>query len=167
MDKKDTGLLLNPNNIKLQRNYFNEMCKLLGIKMLYRAPRDSKTYNNYGELDTFYEEPIVVMGIFQENVNQWTMKKLGWNSELNEEVSLISVPYDTPKLQAGALFIIPSGIDNAQGRVFKVLRMSTISVYPASITCEIGPVWENTFEQSQLDHSKDNFNLLNDDEEDN
>ncbi len=165
MDNKDTGQLLNPNNIKLHRKYFAEMTKLLGIQVLYRAPKNSKHYNDYGELDTYYESPIKVGCIFDEHPTQWTMKKLGWNSELQKSTSLINVPYDLPNLQAGSLFIIPSGLDNAQGRVFKVLRMSTISVYPASITCEIGPVWENTFEISQFDHRDDNFNLLAEDEE--
>jgi hypothetical protein len=58
------------------------------------------------------------------------------------------------------LFIIPSGIDNTEGRVFRVLRMSTISVYPASIVCEIAPVWKNTFESAQFDHKLDNFSVL-------
>ena len=160
MDNKDTGILLNASNIKLHRQYFSEMVKLIGIQVIYRAPREGKTYNGYGELDSFYYEPEVVGCIFNEHPTQWTMKKLGWNSELQEDVSLISVPYDLPKLQAGSLFIVPSGLDNAEGRVFRVLRMSTISVYPSSITCEIGPVWENTFEKAQFDYTHNNFNLL-------
>ena len=164
MDNKDTGLLLNGNNIKLHRQYFSEMVKLLGIQVLYRAPRESKTYNGYGELDSFYYEPIKVGCIFNEHPPQKTMRKLGWNSELDENLSIISVPYDLPQLQVGALFIIPSGIDNAIGRVFRVIKMSTIAVYPSSITCEIGPVIENTFETSQFDYKNSNFNLLSEEE---
>ena len=70
-------------------------------------------------------------------------------------------PYDLVDLQAGCLFVIPSGLDKAKGRVFKVIRMSTISVYPASISCEIGPVFENELEQSTLNEfTKTDFNLL-------
>ena len=165
MDSKDTGILLNESNIKLHRKYFSEMVKLLGIQVIYRAPREGKTYNGYGELDTYYYEPIKVGCIFNEHPNQWTMKKLGWNSELSEEVALISVPYDLEKLQAGSIFIIPSALDKAQGRVFKVLRMSTIGVYPSSITCEIGPVWESDGAKEGLDYTTSNFNLLVEDEE--
>lgn len=166
MDNKDTGLLLNGNNIKLHRQYFNEMVKLLGIQCIYRAPRENKHYNGYGELDSFYYEPMVVGCIFEEHPKQWTMKKLGWNSELNEDVSLISVPYDTPKLQNGSLFIIPSGIDGAEGRVFRVLRMNTIGVYPASVTCVIGPMWTSVSEPSEVvDHKNNDFSLLNEEED--
>lgn len=165
MDKTDTGLLLNPVNIKLHRQYFKEMTRLLGINVIYRAPREDKHYNGHGELDTFYYEPQVVGCIYDEHPNQWTMKKLGWVAELDESTSVIHVPYDLPGLQAGALFIIPSALDHAAGRVFRVIKMSTITIYPASVACQIGPVYENTFEQSQLDHSDNNFNLLADDED--
>ena len=43
--------------------------------------------------------------------------------------------------------------------------MSTICVYPASIACQIGPIWENTFDSSQLDYKNGNFNLLIENEE--
>ena len=94
------------------------------------------------------------------------MKKLGWATELDKGNSIIHVPYDLVKLQDGALFIIPSALDKAEGRLFRVIDMSTISIYPASIACEIGPVWKNTFEKSQHDHHDNNFNLLADDDED-
>lgn len=165
MDRQDTGILLNPTNIKLQRKYFEEMVKLLGIIVIYRAPRENKHYNGHGELDSFYYEPIKVGCIFDEHPNQWTMKKLGWASELQESVSIIHVPYDVPKLQSGSLFIVPSGLDDAKGRLFRVTTMSSIAVYPASIACQIGPVWETKFEDSQLTHKNDDFNLLTTDED--
>ena len=160
MDNKDTGLLVNVSNIKLHRKYFSEMVKLHGIQVLYRAPRKGKQYNDYGELDTYYYEPIKVGCIFHEYPTQYTMRKLGWNSELSKNNSLIEFPYDLEGLQAGALFIIPSGIDNAQGRVFRVLQMSTNSVCPSSVTCEIGPVFKNDFQKESLDFTTENFNLL-------
>lgn len=58
------------------------MTKLLGINVIYRAPREGKSYSGYGELESFYYEPILVGCIFNEHPNQWTMKKLGWDSEL-------------------------------------------------------------------------------------
>ena len=161
MENKDTGLLLDKTNIELHRHYFNEMCKLIGIQVIYRAPRKDKHYDLYGELDTNYKEPMLVGCIFDEHPTQYTMKKLGWNSELQESLSLIHVPYDLPELQKGAIFIIPSGIDNAQGRVFRVTRLSTTMVYPASVTCEIGPVFTSNLEHSNIEiFENTDFNLL-------
>jgi hypothetical protein len=164
MEKTDTGLLINKNNIKLQRGYFKEMTHLLGINVIYRAPRENKTWDRYGELDTFYYEPILVGCIFDEHPTIWTMKKMGWNAEQNENMAVIHVPYDLERLQVGALFVVPSGIDDSKGTLYREVRMSTAMVYPASISCMLAPEYENTFEKGQLDHEKSNFNLLNTEE---
>jgi hypothetical protein len=164
MENEDTGLLLNKKDILLQRTYFKQMLKLRGIVVLHCAPKDkTKNYDTHGELTTQYEDPVKTACIFEEHPNQWTMKKLGWDSVLQEAVSLIHVPYDLQGVQAGSLFIIPSGLDNTKGRVFKVIRMSNIAIYPSEIICEIGPVFEDTVEQSSLHNfANTNFNLLND-----
>lgn len=161
MNQLDTGILLNAHDIKLHRQYFNEMVKLMGIQVLYRPIKEGcKNYNMYGEIDSIYDAPLLVGCIFEEHPNQKTMRKLGWNSELEEDVSIIHLPYDLERLQVHNLLIIPSALDNTQGRVFKILEMSTISVYPASICCKIGPVFKSDFESSQRDYSNSNFNLL-------
>lgn len=166
MDNKDTGILLNKHNIQLHRVYFKQMVRLIGINVLYRAPREDKDYTKYGELDTNYYEPIQVGVIYQDHPDQKTAKKMGWNAELSEGSTLIVVPYDLPKIQKGSLFIIPSGLDNTEGRVFKVLNMKVTAIYPSEITCELGPVLKNELEPSQIhDYSKSNFNVLNDEEE--
>ena len=61
---------------------------------------------------------------------------------------MIHVPYDLHDLQVGALFIVPSGLDKAEGRVFRVISMQNIMVYPASIACEIAPEYADTDEQT-------------------
>ena len=154
------GILLN-TDIKLHRNWFIEMCNLIGIKVIFRAPLPNKTYSGHGELNSFYNLPKLVGCIFEEHPAQQTMKKLGWVSELQEESSIIHVPYDLEGLQQGALFIIPSGIDMASGRLFRVVKMSNIIIYPASITCEIVPEYENEFVPENLTHKHTDFNLLN------
>ena len=159
----DYGLLLN-QDIKLHRQYFVQMTELIGVKVVYRAPRPDKHYTTYTEIESNYEKPEVVGCIFQEHVDQKTMKKLGWVSELDENATIISVPYDLKGLQVGALFIVPSGIDNAQGRLFRVAELSTIAIYPASITCRLVPEYEDTFSSSQFNHSHSSFNLLNEEE---
>lgn len=164
MDNNKYGQLLT-DSIKLHRNYFKEMVKLLGINCIYRAPKSSKSYTTYAEIDSNYEAPILVGCIFDEHPNQRTLMKMGWVSELQESSSLMSVPYDLTGIQAGALFIVPSGIDSATGRLFRVVKLSNIMIYPASITCEIVPEYEDTYEPSLQNHQTDSFNLLN--EEDN
>ena len=71
MENKDTGLLLNKKNIELNRFYFAQTVKLIGINVLYRAPRkDQKQYDLHGELDALYTEPIVVGCIYNEHTDR-------------------------------------------------------------------------------------------------
>ena len=164
MDRGDTGLLLNPN-AKLYRGWFKEMTKLIGIKVIYRACKPNMHYDGYGELDSYYEKGEVEGCIFEEHPSQVTVKKLGWVNEVDTNSSIIHVRYDLENLQVGSLFIVPSGIDNAVGRVYRVIRMSTIMLYPASIACELAPEYQSNFDRSQLDHHDNNFNLLSEEED--
>ena len=157
------GILLTPD-IKLQRNYFKEMVKLLGINVIYRAVKPGKKYTNYAEIDANYEQPLLEGCIFNEHPDQQTLKKIGWVSELQQNASIIHVRYDLPNLEQGALFIVPSGLDNAKGRLFRVVKITNIMVYPASIACEIVPEYENTYEPSLNDFTDSSFNLLNDED---
>ena len=153
------GLLLN-QDAKLHRNYFIEMTRLIGINVIYRSPKKDKHYTNYAEIDSNYNSPELVGCIFDEHPTQQSLKKIGWVSELQDNSFIIHVPYDLDNLQQGALFIIPSGIDNAKGRLFRVVKLTNSIVYPASITCELVPEYEDTFDDSMLDFSDTDFNLL-------
>lgn len=160
------GILLN-KDIKLHRAWFKQMTQLIGINCIYRAPRKSKEFNMHGDLDTFYEAPELVGCIFEEHPDQKSLKKAGWVAELQESSSMIHVPYDLPGLQVGALFTVPSGIDHAEGRVFRVISMQNIMIYPASIACEIAPEYEDTSPKNEVvDFTQDNFTKLLDNEED-
>lgn len=144
---KKYGQLLTPD-IKLHRRWFLEMVKLIGINVLYKAPKsDSKYYTQNAELKATYEDPILVGCIFDEHPTQQTLRKMGWVSELQDGSSLIHVQYDLPKLQQGALFIVPSGLDDGKGRVFRVVRITNSIVYPASVMCEIVPEYINDFNE--------------------
>lgn len=156
-----TGKLLSYKNITLWRNYFSQMVDLIGINCIYRSPRNDKHWTTYAEIDSNYNDAVVVGCIFDEHPDQRTMKKLGWNAELQTDASIISVPYDTPQLQVGSLFIVPSGLDNSKGRIFRVTQLSNIMIYPASITCQIVPEYYDEFDKSLHDHSFNSFNLLN------
>lgn len=166
MEEQNYGLLLN-QNIKLHRMYFKQMCSLLGIKVIHRAPQPGKHWTNFTELESNYQSPVVVDCIFEEHPTQKTMKKLGWDSELQTEESIISVPYDTKDVQAGSLFILPSALDGTKGRLFRATELSTIMIYPASITCKLVPEWENAYTPTQSEFKHTSFNLLNNEDTEN
>lgn len=162
---QDYGLLLRERDIKLQRKYFDEMCTMVGIKVIHRAPRAGKSYTTYSEIDSNYFEPQLTGCIFEEHPNQRTMKKLGWNSELSESAAIISVPYDLKGLQQGSLFVVPSAFDKSKGRVFRVVEITGIMIYPCSLTCKLVPELENTFTENTYLHKTNSFNLLNREED--
>ena len=166
MENGNYGILLNGPDIKLHRKYFDEMCFLIGIKVLFYAPKPRKHWTTYAEIETNFYEPKLISCVFEDHPNQYTMKKLGWDSELQENASLISVPYDLEGIQVGAIFIVPSGIDNTKGRVFRVTKMRTSMIYPSALTCEIVPEYENTFSSGEYSYKGSSFNLLNDEEDD-
>ena len=145
MNNQKYGILLTPD-IRQHRQYFREMCKLIGIRVLYRSPKPGKKYTTYAEIDVNYYPPILVGCIFDEHPSQRTLRKMGWISELDENSSFIHVDYDLPNLQQGSMFIVPSGLDDGKGRLFRVVKMATSMVYPASITCEIVPEYIDNFE---------------------
>ena len=150
-NRNDYGLLINPDT-KLHRQWFNEMVKLHGVYTKYKAPRHGKEFDHHGELDVdtnYYPEEKVGV-IFEQYPDQKSLRKMGWVAELQEGSSIIHVPYDLPHLEVGALFTIPAGIDFAEPRTFRVISMSNIMIYPASIACEIALEYKTTEEKSQL-----------------
>ncbi len=164
-DELKFGRLLNPEIATLHREYFKEMVSLIGVFTVYRAPKPGRTYTTYAEIDTNYENPIQVGGIFEEEPNQKTLKTLGWVSELQEGASIFHVPYDTKGLQRGALFTIPSGIDRAKGRLFKVNKISNMMIYPYSFACEIVPEFDSEYVGPKLNYQDSSFTLLNTEDE--
>ena len=164
--KTNYGLLISPD-IKLHREWFKQMVALHGINCKYKAPLKNKDYDIYGDLQTGYKPEIVVGCLFQEHPDQKSLKKAGWVAELQEGSSVIHVPYDLQGLEVGALFEVPSGLDNAKPRLFRVISMQNIMVYPASIACEIALEYIDTDEKTLTkDFTKTNFTMLVDYEED-
>lgn len=141
------------------------MTGLIGINVIYRAPQSGKTYTTYAEIDSNYQKPEAVGCIFEEHPEQATLKKLGWVAELQENASIIHVPYDLHDIQQGALFTVPGGIDGSKGRLFRVVKLSNIMVYPASMSCQIVPEYEDTYSHQQSEFKHSSFNLLNDEED--
>lgn len=145
--------------------WFKQMTKMLGINCIYKAPKPGKHFDIHGDLDADYQKGEVVGCIFQEHPDQKTIKKMGWVAELQEGSSIIHVPYDLKDLQVGCLFYIPSGLDDGKARVFRVISMQTIMIYPASIPCEIAPEYFDLDEPNiHNDFDNRNLNLLKDNE---
>ena len=159
--KTDYGILIN-KDIKLHRAWFKQMTALHGINCKYKAPLKNKEYDNHGDLQTGYKPEIIVGCLFEEHPDQKSLKKAGWVAELQEGSSIIHVPYDLPDIQVGALFEVPSGLDACKGRVFRVISMSNIMIYPASISCEIALEYESNDEQHLITsaHEKEDMPLL-------
>lgn len=167
----DYGMLLN-KDIKLHRTWFKQMTKLIGINCQYKAPiidnLTIKEFDTYGDLKAKYPKEWTTVGvIFQEHLDQKTLKKIGWVAELQEGSSIIHVPYDLEGLQVGCIFNIPSGLDDAKPRLFRVIEIQNIMVYPASVACEIAPEYE-TIDESTLhtNFTNETLPLLKDNEED-
>ena len=163
----DYGILLNEQNIKYQRRQFNEMVRLYGIYVKY-YDISNKQFTNYSEIIGDTEHWMKIGVIFTDHIDQRTQKKLGWNSELVENALVVNFPYDTPNIQVGCLIAVPSGIDNTPARLFRISRMSTIMIYPSSITCECVPEMANTLPPSYTqDFRRDSMHVLLKDEDDN
>ena len=160
-NRTDYGLLIN-KDIKLHRTWFKQMTALHGINCKYRAPLENKEYDTYADLQTGYGPEILVGCLFEEHPNQKSLKKAGWVAELQEGSSIIHVPYDLPNLHAGAIFEIPSGLDTGVSRKFRVINLSTIMIYPASIACEVALEYESVDEQHliTLAQEKEDMPLL-------
>ena len=166
-NRTDYGILIN-KDIKLHRMWFKQMLALHGVNCKYRAPLQNKTNDVHGDLQTGYKPEIIVGCLFEEHPNQKSLRKAGWVAELQEGSSMIHVPYDLPDLQVGALFEVPSGLDNGKGRLFRVISMSNIMIYPASIACEIALEYESNDEQRLITaaHEQEDMPLLIDQEDD-
>jgi hypothetical protein len=164
---RDYGILLSKKNITLHRTWFKQLLALHGINCKYRAPLNNKDYDDRGDLQAKYKPEIIVGCLFEEHPNQKSLKKAGWVAELQEGSSMIHVPYDLPDLQVGALFEVPSGLDHAKPRTFRVISMQNIMIYPASIACEIALEYDSVDEQRlSYAHEKEDMPLLIDREDD-
>lgn len=168
MDNGHTGLLTHERDAKLFRKWFDEMCHLQGIKVIYRRVDDElyDKYSDYGEIKEETGKPIEVWVMFEEYPKQKTMRKLGWNTEALDSCPIMHVPYDLPDLQRGCVFVIQSGVDSSEVRLFKVLELENDAIYPYAMACKLGPILKSDFDRSKLDHTNNNFSVFKDIESD-
>ena len=57
--------------------------------------------------------------------------------------------------------MLPSAYCEDDFRLFRVDEISSIMMYPASLTCRLVPEYQNEHSQSLSDYKKSSFNLLN------
>ena len=156
--------LLNRSDSKLQRRYFSEMCKLIGISVLYQyvVERDMTIHS---ENKNKISAPIRIDILFDEDPTIDTLTKLGWVSELNEQKPIIiNVPYNLPKLSVGARITIES-IDGVQRpRVFEITKIQSDLEYPDSFVCAVTPVFDQLEQVNE--YTLVNYNKINTEDSD-
>lgn len=60
------GSLFHESDIKLHRKWFEEMCHLKGVNVIYRQCRADKHWTTYSEIDSNYYEPQLISCLFNE-----------------------------------------------------------------------------------------------------
>ena len=163
----DYGILLNQQNLRYQRQQFQQMVRLLGVNVTYYSIKD-RQFTSYAELIGDPNNGIKIGCIFSEHLDQKTQRKLGWNAELTENELIANLPYDTPDIQVGCLLLIPSGLDGAPPRLFRISKMANSMIYPSSILCECVPEMYDSTPKNEVEDFRDSsFNVLMKDEDDN
>ena len=158
------GLLVQEDAKRL-RAYFDEMAKLIGQHVLHKAPKPDKHYTDYTEIESNYGDWVETDVIFDEYPTQQTLKKIGWYSEGTETQPILHASWNLQHLQQGSLFLIPSGIDGAEGRLFRVTKMTNIMQFPDRCYCYLVPEYKTTNRKSQQDYSNGGMNYLRSDED--
>ena len=137
--------LISENEVLYLRRQFKETVMQIGVLFKYQYPLG----NN---LDTFaqpapdgYSKELDVYGIFDGEPKLKTYRNLGWVVEKSDNLPfLIHIPFDTERIQKGALFKISGQITGIEPRIFQVTELTTGLVCPDHIVCQIVPLVGNT-----------------------
>ena len=141
--------LLNRQDAKIFRGYFNEMVKLIGQSVAYQYVV-KKELTIHSEDNSLLSAPIRIDILFDENPQVDTLNRLGWVSELNQQRPIvINMPYNTPKLTVNARITIESVDGVARPRVFKITKIVSDLEFPDAFTCAIVPVFDQFKQKNQ------------------
>ena len=141
--------LLNRQDSKIFRGYFNEMCKLIGISVGYQYVT-KKELTIHSEDNSELSMPIRIDILFDENPNIDTLNKIGWVSELNDQKPIIAnLPYNTPNLSVNARIIVESIDGVARPRVFRITKIQSDLEFPDAYTCALVPVFDQYTQKNQ------------------
>ena len=156
--------LLNRQDAKIFRGYFNEMVKLIGQSVGYQYIV-KRELTIHSEDNSILSAPIRIDILFDENPQVDTLNRLGWVSELNQQKPIvINMPYNTPNLTVNARVTIESVDGVARPRVFKITKIVSDLEFPDAYTCAIVPVFDQYVQKNQytlVNHEKINQNAKN------
>lgn len=156
--------LLNRQDSKIFRQYFNEMVKLIGQSVGYQYIVERKT-TIHSEDNSKLSMPIRIDVLFDENPTVDTLNTLGWTSELNtQQPIVVNMPYNTPKLSVNARLIIESVDGVKRPRVFKITKIVSDLEFPDAYTCAIVPIFDQYKQRNQ--YTLVNTEKINQDESD-
>lgn len=137
--------LIREDEVMYLRRQFNETVKHLGILFKYQYPLGNNLDDFSQPSPDGYSRELEVYGIFDGEPKLKTYKNLGWVVEKGDNLPfLIHIPFDTERIQKGALFKISGQITGIEERIFQVTEISTGLVCPDHIVCQIVPLVGNT-----------------------
>ncbi len=142
------GMLIR-NEALLQRRYFKEMCKLVGISCAYQWVTN-KEYTIHSEKNFKYSQPIRMNIILNENPTIETLNTYGWLSELGDTLPIIAhIPFDTPNLMVGCRIMLATIKGTDRPRLFDITRIGSNLEYPDSYTVALAPVLDQFPQRNQ------------------
>lgn len=129
------------NDLEIQRYYFNDACDFYGISARYYQVKPGMRWTVAGEMKANFYDPVRTKLIFDQVPKVSTLKKLGWVTELDQDSHpLVHLQFDLSGLQVGCVIEIKDPLTVDKGRLFRITKMSTGIIYPASVTCQLVPI---------------------------
>ena len=154
------GLLSPKKDAIVQRHYFKEVAKLLGIRVKYYYPI-YETATIHAEIKCQYSDAIDLDIVFQENPKVATLKAIGWVQEFKDDKPYIAMfPYDTPNLQTKSkIHLTPEQTIDEKGGDFEITSINTIFQYPDCYICTVVPIFDN---DNNLSDIRNDYNTTGD-----
>lgn len=151
--------LLNQGDSRIFRQYFKEMCKLIGQRVAYQYVLKQEM-TMHSEDKSKLSMPIPLDILFDDNPSIDTLNRLGWVSELNSQQPIVvNLPYSTPNLTVNARITVESVDGTPRPRVFKITKIQSDLEYPDAYTCAMVPVYDQ-YEQTN-NYSVTNYEKIN------
>lgn len=137
--------LISSREVEYLRCQFKETVEQLGVCFRYQYPLGNNLDDFAQPAPDGYSRELQVYGIFDGEPKLKTYRNLGWVVEKSDNLPfLIHIPFDTERIQKGALFHINGQITGIAERTFQVTELTTELVCPDHIVCQIVPLIGNT-----------------------
>lgn len=136
------------DDARIFKFYAKEALEMYGIPSEYYQCKPGRTFTTLGELKACYYDPVRTKVIFDQAPQVRTLKKLGWVTELDAQQPIVHVMFDLPGLEVGCLFNIKDPLTIDSGRMFRITKMSTGILYPATVTCQIVAIMGDEIEET-------------------